>query len=205
MRPDGGDYLYPVDANVAPVSKLNGVTTRSMRLDVQLDAVGNARDSLAVTWLNQIDTADGAAYRALPVDGDLRILGMYFRALVPQRSRVEAVSGGGSVPATGPAVVEDEAGRMAIGTYLMIPPGEASLTYTWTSPYAASVDETGGSYRLTIQAQPGMVAGPLTLTIRAPDGDRITAASPGLTVSGATATMTVTFDQDIVVGLQYGP
>jgi len=55
---------------------------------------------------------------------------------------------------TDPAVVEDEAGRMAIGTYLKIPPGSASLNYTWTSPYAASTDATGGTYELTIQAQP---------------------------------------------------
>ncbi len=68
-----------------------------------------------------------------------------------------------------------------------------------------AVDATGGTYRLTIQAQPGMLPEPLTLTIRAPDGYRITAASRELAVSGATATMTVTFDRDIVVGVQYGP
>ena len=129
---------------------------------------------------------------------------MYFRLLVPERSRIEAVSGGGLAPVTDPAVVEDEAGRMAIGTYLQVPPGQTSLAYTWTSPYAASVDPTGGTYRLTIQAQPGMLPGPLDLTIRVPDGYRITAASPGLTVSGATATMTTTFDRDIVIGVMYG-
>ena len=201
---DPGDYLYPVDSNVTPVSKVNGVTTRSLTLGVQLDAVGNARDSLEVTWQNRIDTDIGAPYRALPVDGSLRILGMYFRALVPERSRIEAVSGGGPAVVTDPAVVEDEAGRMAIGTYFRIPAGETSLTSTWTSPYAASVDTAGGTYRLTVQAQPGMLPGPLTVTIRVPDGNRISAASPELTVSGATATMTVTFDRDIVVGIRYG-
>jgi hypothetical protein len=103
-----------------------------------------------------------------------------------------------------PAVVEDEAGRMAIGTYLKIPPGQTSLRYTWTSPYAANADTTGGTYRLTIQAQPGMLPGPLTLTIRVPDGYRITAASRELTVAGATATMAATFDRDIVLGVKYG-
>jgi hypothetical protein len=132
-----------------------------------------------------------------------RILGMYFRVLVPERSRVESVAGGGLTPVTNPAVVEDEAGRLAIGTYLKIPPGQTSLASTWTSPYAAGVDASGGTYRLTIQAQPGMLPEPLTLSIRAPDGYRITAASPGLAVNGATATMTVTFDRDIVVGVVY--
>ena len=49
-----------------------------------------------------------------------------------------------------------------------------------------------------------MLPGPLDITIRVPDGYRITAASPGLAVSGATATMTATFDRDIVVGVVYG-
>jgi hypothetical protein len=203
VRQDQGDFVYPVDSNVAPATKLNAWTTRAMDLSVQIDAVGNARDTLAVTWENRVSTPDGAPYRAMTNVGG-PILGMYFRLLVPERSRVEAVSGGGLAPVTDPAVVEDEAGRMAIGTYLKIPPGPTSLRYTWTSPYAANADATGGTYRLTIQAQPGMLPGPLTLTIRVPDGYRITAASPGLTVSGGTATMVVTFDRDIVIGVEYG-
>jgi hypothetical protein len=203
IRQDQGDFVYPVDSNVAPASKLNAWTTRTMDLSVQIDAVGNARNTLAVTWANRVETPDGAPYRAMTNVGG-SILGMYFRLLVPERSRIEAVSGGGLPPVTDPAVVEDEAGRTAIGTYLQVPPGQTSLTYTWTSPYAASVDTAGGTYRLTIQAQPGMLPEPLNLTIRAPDGYRITAASPGFTVSGATATMTATFDRDIVIGVQYG-
>ena len=204
VRQDPGDYIYPVDSNVAPASKLNAVTIRSLALEVGIDAVGNARSTLVVTWQNRIDTADGASYRALPVDGTLRILGMYFRLLVPQRSRVEEVSGGGLAPVTDPAVVQDEAGRTAIGTYLKIPPGTTTLQYTWTSPYAANADATGGTYRLTIQKQPGLPPGPITIRIRAPEGSRITAASPELQVSGALATLTATFDRDIVIGVQYG-
>lgn len=203
IRQDQGDFVYPVDSNVAPATKLNAWTARTMDLAVQIDAVGNARNTLAVTWENRVDTPDGAPYLAMTNVGD-RILGLYFRLLVPERSRVEAVSGGGLAPVTDPAVVEDEAGRMAIGTYLKIPPGQTRLRYTWTSPYAANADATGGTYRLTVQAQPGMLPGPLTLTIRVPDGYRITAASPGLTVSGAMATMALTFNRDIVIGVEYG-
>ncbi len=203
VRQDPGDYLFPVDSNVSPVSKLNAWTTRTMDLSVQIDPVGNARSTLAVTWENRVDTPDGAPYRAMTnVGGDT--LGMYFRLLVPERSRVEEVSGGSLTPVNAPAVVEDEVGRMAIGTYLQIPPGQTSLRYTWTSPYAATTDAAGGAYRLTIQAQPGMLPGPLALTIRVPDGYRITAASPELTVAGASATLTTTFDRDIVVGVEYG-
>jgi hypothetical protein len=205
VRQDLGDFLYPVDSNVAPTSKLDLVTTRSLDLAVQIDAVGNARDTLAVTWQNWSETQEGAPYRALPSEGKKRILGMYFRALVPDRSRVEAVSGGSYARLSYPAVVESEAGREAIGTYLEVPPGQTGLSYTWTSPYAASTDQTGGTYQLTIQKQPGLLPGPLSLTIRAPAGFQVTDASPGLTVRGDTATLATTFDQDISVQLRYVP
>ncbi len=189
-------------SNVAPATKLNAWTTRSLDLAVQIDAVGNARNALEVTWQNRVDTPDGAPYRAMQGVGG-SILGMYFRLLVPERSRVEAVSGEGLAPVTRPAVVRDEAGRISIGTYLGIPPGSTSLRYAWTSPYAAEADQAGGTYRLTIQAQPGALPGPLNLSIRVPDGYRITAASPELSVDGDTATLAAVFDQDVVVGLQY--
>ncbi len=204
VRQDPGDYLYPVDANVAPATKLNMLTTRALKLDVQIDAVGNARNTLDVTWQNNVEAAEWAPYRAMVNTGG-RILGMYFRLLVPERSRVEAVSGGTLEPVTGPAVVEDEAGRTAIGTYVMVPPGQTSLRYVWTSPYVADADATGGTYRLTIQAQPGELPGPLALTIRVPDGYRITAASPELVVDGSTATLDTTFSRDLTIGLRYAP
>ena len=205
VRADPGDYVYPVDSNVAPVSKLNAVTARTLDLGVQIDAVGNARNTLAVTWQNEIETAGGAPYRALPEVGQLRILGMYFRLLVPERSRVEAVSGGSYSLLSYAAVVEDEAGRTAIGTYLKVPPGRTGLTYTWTSPYAADADQSGGTYQLTIQKQPGLLPGPLALTIRAPAGFQISDASPGLIVRGDIATLTTTFDRDLVVEVRYTP
>ena len=133
---------------------------------------------------------------------------MYFRLLVPERSRVDEVSGGSYVPLSDPYAVEDANGRTVISNYLKIPAGRSSLTYAWTSPYAADTGETGeagGTYRLTIQKQPGLLPGPLALTIRAPEGFMITEASPGLTVNGDTATLQGTFDFDLTVDLRYAP
>ena len=125
---------------------------------------------------------------------------MYFRALVPERSRVEAVSGGSYVPSQRPG---GRGGRGRPDRDRHVPQGapraRPSLTYTWTSPYAADVDQTGGTYQLTIQKQPGLLPGPLSLTIRAPAGFRITDASPGLTVRGDTATLDDHLRPDIVV------
>ena len=91
VRQDPGDYLYPVDANLAPSSKINAIATRSLHLDVAIDPLGNALNTLDVTWDNPIATAVGKPYLEL---GPERILGMYFRLLAPERSRVESVSGG---------------------------------------------------------------------------------------------------------------
>ena len=202
VRADLGDFVYPVDTNVAPATKLDYLVTRAWNLDVEIDAVGNARNALAVTWDNRVGEPEEEAYRALQGVGG-EILGMYSRLLVPERSRVTAVAGGGLAPVTAPATVRTESGRMSVGAYLKIAPGQASLRYEWTSPYAAETDEAGGTYRLTIQKQPGIVPGPISVRIHAPDGYRIAAASPGLVVSEGTATLTTTFAEDIVLGVRY--
>ena len=205
VRQDPGDYLYPVDSNVAPTSKINAIATRSLRLDVAIDAFGNARNTLDVTWQNPFEEPAGKPYRELPTLEHLRTLGMYFRVLAPAWSRVESVSGGSFARLTAPAEVGEEAGRTVIGVYLRVPPGSASLRYVWTSPFAADADRTGGYYRLTIQKQPGLLPGPLALTIHVPDGFLITAASEGLAVRGGTATLQATFAEDLVLGLRYAP
>jgi hypothetical protein len=205
VRQDGGDFLYPVDSNVAPASKINAIATRELRLDVEIDAVGNARNTLEVTWHNPIDTEIGKPYRDLPTLEDERILGMYFRLLAPERSRIEAVSGGTFDELSGPAVVEKEAGRTAIGTYLMIPPGRGGLRYEWTSPYVVSSDASGRRYELTIQKQPGLRPGPLEVTIRVPEGAIIIKGSPDLDLRGRVATMTTSFEHDIELEIVFQP
>ena len=116
------------------------------QLDVEIDAVGNAREHAGCDLGEPgPDRRVGKPYRELQDLGALRILGMYFRLLVPERSRVESVSGGSFVRLTAPAFVGEEAGRTVIGAYLMVPPGSAGLRYSWTSPYVADIDETGGT------------------------------------------------------------
>jgi hypothetical protein len=125
--------------------------------------------------------------------------------MAPEHSRIESVSGGSLVKLTAPAMVGNEAGRAVIGTYLMVPPGSTTLRYVWTSPAAAVVDATNGTYHLTIQKQPGLLAGPLSLTIQVPDGFEIRSASAGLRISGATATATTSFSSDQEFDIGYEP
>ncbi|MGH2512538.1 MAG: DUF4012 domain-containing protein [Candidatus Limnocylindrales bacterium] len=199
-----GDYLYPVDSNVAPVSKLNAVTDRALDLTVQLDQYGDAHDNLAIAWTNQIETALGAPYRVLPTLQDLRVLGLYFRLLVPDRSRLETVSGGSYQRLTAPADIGTESSREVIANYLRVPAGTTRLDYAWISPYAAdSADDGTFTYRLTIQKQPGLRAGPLHLVINLPPGAILLDQSAGLTVHAGSVSLDTTFDQDLVLAIRY--
>ena len=92
VRQDPGDYLYPVDSNVAPASKIHAIAIRSLDLEVVIDPEGHARNTLDVTWENPIDREAGQALRELPTLERSRILGMYFRVLAPEGSRIELVS-----------------------------------------------------------------------------------------------------------------
>jgi len=66
-----------------------------------------------------------------------------------------------------------------------------------------TADGTGRRYNLTIQKQPGLRPGPLDVTIRVPDGARITTTSGELTVLGTTATLETTFDADIELEVRF--
>ena len=167
IRQDPGDFIYPVDSNVSPASKLNAVTDRSLDLDVRLDAYGNADNTLTVGWTNRDrDRRRQAVSGAAGVSRTTRTLGMYFRLYVPERSRLEGVTAGTNLALNAPSDAGDESGRMVIANYFRIPPGSARLQYRWTSPYPADLGEDGvATYRLTIQRQPGLRAGPLTLQI----------------------------------------
>ncbi len=206
IRTEPGDYVYPVDSNVAPASKLNAVTDRSLDLEVRLDAYGNANDTLTVGWTNGIDTDAGRPYRELPNLEDLRTMGMYFRLYVPERSRLQAVSAGTTAPLGAPSDMGDESGRMVIANYFRIPPGSARLSYSWISPYPVDLGDDGiATYRLTVQKQPGLRPGPFHLRITLPAGATMLDASPGLTVSGDVASVDTTFDRDIVAVIRYRP
>lgn len=203
VRHDPGDYVYPVDSNVAPASKINAIATRSLRLDVTIDAGGDARHTLDVTWDNPIDTAVGRPWLEVATLENMRNLGMYFRLLVPEGTRFQDVSGGSVVDLTAPAVTGVEAGRTVFGSQLLIPPGATSLRYRWVSPQPVEIGTEAHRYRLTIQKQPGLRPGPLTVTIRVPAGFRIQAADPTLHVAGDTASVTQSFDRDLELDLSF--
>ena len=107
------------------------------------------------------------------------------------------------MPLTAPETVSEEAGRTVFGNYMVVPPGDTSLSYRWISPYAATITNGEGAYTLTIQKQPGMRPEPLTLRIHVPVGARITALSGGLRIRDGVATLSTTLTRDLQVAIRF--
>jgi hypothetical protein len=203
VRQDAGDYVFPVESNVRPATKLHAIATRSLTLSVELDADGNARHELEISWHNPILEAAGAPYRALPPAGR-RDLGMYFRLLVPSESSLESATMGDGASVTGDTVRGTEAGRAVLANYLRIPPGATALRYEWLTPSVVESTPDAGEYRLIVQKQPGLLPPAITVAITVPDGYHVTSASDPITVSGETARFTGTLDRDLELVVEYG-
>jgi hypothetical protein len=203
VRQDGGDYVQAVDANVAPTSKYNLVTHRTQDLVVQIDDVGNANDTLNLSWDNRALLPEGSALLKLPYTGTDGMLGNYLRVLTPDRSRLQSVSGGRLVQLTGVEDVSTEAGRTAYGLFLLEPPGQTSATISWISPYPVETDDTTGLYRLTVQKEAGRPAEPLSVTVSVPEGATILGTSAGMAVNGRTATLQTTSTTDVQLWVRY--
>ena len=203
IRQDAGDYLEAVDANVAPVSKYNLVTHRTQDLAVQIDDVGNADNTLTLSWDNRADQLEAAALRELPDAQKDGMLGDYLRVLTPDRSRLQSVSGGRLVQLTGVEEISPEAGRTAYGLFLLEPPGLTSAAISWISPYPVDIGDTTGLYRLTVQKEAGRPAEPLSVRVTVPEGATILGTSAGMAVNGRTATLQTTPATDVQLWVRY--
>ena len=83
------------------------------------------------------------------------------------------------MPVSGVESEDAEAGRLAWGNYLLIPPGTAWLADEWTTPSVVLTEGVDRVYRLTIQKQPGQGPEPSNVDIQVPAGSRIISTSPG--------------------------
>ena len=204
VRQDEGDFVMPVDTDVAPASKYAIAIDRFLRLDISIDSLGNADTTATQAWVSHVGEG-GSLDATLRHASNSDIYGTFYRLLVPQRSRLVAASGGAYVPITDPETIESEAGRTAFGNYLMVPPGHAELVYRWISPYAASMEADGvtGLYRLTVQKQMGTIDDALFVTISLPPGARVLSSTPGLTVDGGTVTIATRLVADVQLEVMY--
>jgi hypothetical protein len=201
---DTGDYLYVVESNVAPTSKYNLVVDRSDSLIVRLDEEGDARSKLSLEWQNKA-ASDGEPYVSLRDYSNNRQgwYGAYLRVLTPVESQLTDARGRGADRLRGVEREDVEADRAVFANYILMPPGEATMTYRWRVPGAAEMTADGWRYELLIQKQPGARSAPLTVRVKLPEGATVAEVSEGATVDGSTVSLEADLTTDVRLRVDY--
>lgn len=199
-----GDYIYALEANMAPTSKYNLAVDREASVLAKVGADGSALNSLRLDWRN--DAAEpGEPYRSLREfsNNEEGWYGAYLRLLVPQGSELVTANGEASDPIRGSDELPADAGRTVFGNYLFMPPGESTLSYLWTVPEAAVETDAGWEYRLSVQKQPGARPQPWSLRVDLPSGAIVTEAPEGSEINGERVFIDAVLDQDLEFLIRY--
>ncbi|MFV2065209.1 MAG: DUF4012 domain-containing protein, partial [Chloroflexota bacterium] len=182
---DAGDYIYALEANMAPTSKYNLVVERSASLLIKVSEAGDALNSLRLDWQNDAGK-QGQLYRSLREfsNNEEGWYGAYLRMLVPQGSELITANGEASDKIRGSDQLPDDAGRAVFGNYLFMPPGKSTMSYLWTTPRAAVLTDRGWEYRLFVQKQPGARPQPWSIRIDLPEGAEVLELPEGAEADG---------------------
>ena len=204
VRQDPGDYLYVVEANMAPTSKYNLVVTRRSFLNVAIAADGEVVNTLRLDWQNDAGMA-GEPYQSIrsystSQDG---LYGAYVRVMAPDGSTLLSATGAASQRISGAERVESDAGRAVFANFLLMPPGDAHLTYRWQAPSLVPAADGTWTYQLTIQKQPGMSAEAVSVRVDLPPGATVLSAPDGAQVNGGTVPWSTTLTTDARLTLRY--
>lgn len=204
VRQEPGDYLYVVEANVAPTSKYNLVVERRSQLSVNIDTAGTVTNELQLTWQND-GGKPGEPYESIRQYSTniVGFYGAYVRVLTPARSELLEAEGQDRSPITEVERVASESGQTSFANYLLMPPGASELRYAWRGPEVMLRDGDEWVYRLTIQKQPGMVKEPLKINVTLPDGAEVTSMTQAATVSDGTITFETVLEVDQVLEIRY--
>jgi hypothetical protein len=203
VRQEPGDYVYVVEANVAPTSKYNLAVKRSDALQVQVDPAGDAHVHLRMDWQNYTQK-EGEPYASIRSysTSTAGFYGAYVRVLTPANSELISATGVATDPIDGVEEVTTEAGRTAYGSFLLIGPGLANLDYEWTAPGAATQAGGDWTYVLTMQKQPGVMKLPVSVNIALPAGAQII-SSTGVTANAGQLTFTGELTEDLLIEVRY--
>jgi hypothetical protein len=171
LRDGPGDYLMVVDASVNS-TKLNIAIEQSLRLDVTLDELGNARHQVTLGYVNDLprweEGRDPELVSRLMLGGTY---GGYVRLLTPPESQLVAATERGS--SIGVDEISEEGGKTVFGRFFALPSGqEKALQVEYVSPTIVDTGPGYQEYRLFIQKQPGAAPMPLQVSFSLPQGSR---------------------------------
>jgi hypothetical protein len=208
--PPTGDRLAIMEANVAPVSKLDVLLDLDHSLDVRLNPDGSATETLVTTYTNRYGPdlpPELERVRSTFLGG---ILGSYSRRyLVPAAEVTSVRSDDPTAPATDPDAEEAESGSLAVGNYQFVRPGTVHLTTEYIAPNvvepAADGAALAGTYHLTYRKQAGRDRDNLIVRVTVPAGTKPTAWSAGGVPDGSTITFSATSEFDHTFEVAFGP
>jgi hypothetical protein len=198
---DQGDRLAIMEANVAPVSKLDVLLDLDHELTVTLRPDGSAEDILVTTYTNGFGPTLSPELERVRSTFRYGNLGSYQRRyLDPDAEVLSVTSDDSDVPVTSADSLELESGSLAVGNYQFVRPGTVHLKTVYTTPDV--VDSQGhdpasqGTYRLQFRKQPGRNHDTLRVRITVPKGTTATSWSEGGTLDGASVTFSVATETD---------
>ena len=199
-----GDYVYALEANVAPTSKYNLVVDRSASFVADLASDGSSLSSLRLDWQNDADK-QGSRFRALRdfSNNEEGWYGAYLRLLLPQDAELVTAAGEASSEVRGSDRLPDDGGRSTYGNYLFMPPGMSTMSYLWSAPSAATPTDDGWEYRLFVQKQPGARPEPWSFRLDLPAGAQVDSAPEGALVRGERVSFETTLDRDLELVIRY--
>lgn len=192
LRPESGDFLMVVDANVG-YNKASARVQETVTYEVDLRR-NPPRATLTLVYTHTVPTGSPCVpeSRYDPVYEQMmaRCYWDYLRVYVPIGSRLLDAT---RIPVPGEALwsEEPEPGDvtvrpanegpfLSLETLLLLPPGAIQTrSFTWELPEDVLTwqgDE--GVYTLRVQKQPGTAGHPLTVRVRLDDGDTMLSADP---------------------------
>lgn len=171
VMPTGGDYLMVVDSSLNS-TKLNLVVQPNIQVDISLDDLGNARNTVTITYANEYTTwaqgVDPHLASLVVGAGTLTVYGNYLRLLVPEGSTIQDVREQGT--SVGPEAVWQEHGKTVLGRYFALTQDATkTLSFTYVVPSALDTSQDLFTYRLLVQKQPGTAAIPLKISVESPN------------------------------------
>jgi hypothetical protein len=204
VRQEAGDFLYVVEANLAPTSKYNLVVERADSLAVELAVDGSAASALALRWQNHsLDPGEPFTSIREYSTSKQGLYGSYTRVLAPISASLDFVTGHGFDPIDSTESTTTVAGRTSFDNYLLIGPQGAELAYGWTTPGVATLSDGVWTYSLYIQRQPGLRPHSFAVAVSPPVGARIVSATAGATIEDAKVTLATTMDRDVQLEVRY--
>jgi hypothetical protein len=206
--PVADDRLAVVEANVAPVSKLDILLKLDHALDVALQPDGSALERLVTTYTNGFGPNLPRALESVRPSFFYGVLGSYQRRYLVPDARLLGVSSDGRQPLTDPERLDTELGCLVVANYLQIRPGVTHLETRYVAPHVVQSSDDparSGTYRLDVRKQAGRDHDTVTVRVTVPPGTMPVAWSSGGTVDGQTITLSTTTEFDRTFEVTYGP